>query len=56
MDVPALYLQESIAGRRVIFISIDDNELVNLRKLCDEIFWRGKLHWFVRSKRIAECD
>ena len=22
----------------VIFISIDDNEVINLRKLCDEIF------------------
>ncbi len=26
----------------VIFISIDDNEVHNLRKICDEIFGGGK--------------
>lgn len=33
----------------VIFISIDDNEVANLRKLCDEIFgednFEGHIHW-----------
>lgn len=26
----------------VIFISIDDNEVTNLRKVCDEVIWRGE--------------
>lgn len=33
----------------VIFISIDDNEVANLRKICDEIFgeenFEGHIHW-----------
>lgn len=33
----------------VIFISIDDNEVANLRRLCDEIFgednFQGHIHW-----------
>lgn len=33
----------------VIFISIDDNEVTNLRKLCDEVFgeenFQGHIHW-----------
>ena len=33
----------------VIFISIDDNEVANLRKVCDEIFgednFQGHIHW-----------
>ncbi len=33
----------------VIFISIDDNEVHNLRKLCDEVFgeenFEGQIHW-----------
>ncbi len=35
---PALSGTESIVRRRGNFISIDDNEVSNLRKLCDEIF------------------
>ena len=41
----------------VIFISIDDNEVVNLRKICDEIFgeehYAGKFPW---RKRTAKSD
>ena len=33
----------------VIFVSIDDNEVANLRKLCDEVFgeenFEGHIHW-----------
>jgi hypothetical protein len=36
----------------VIFISIDDNEVHNLRKLCDEIFWEDNfLAEFIWEKR-----
>ncbi len=39
MMYPRLYLARNLLQEDgVIFISIDDNELVNLRKLCDEIF------------------
>ena len=39
----------------VIFISIDDNEVHNLRKICDEIFgsqnFEGHIHWRRRSNQ-----
>lgn len=39
MLFPRLYLARNLlTNDGVIFISIDDNELVNLRKICDEIF------------------
>ena len=39
MMYPRLYLlRELLADDGVIFISIDDNELANLKQLCDEIF------------------
>ncbi len=31
----------------VIFISIDDNEVHNLRKVCDEIFWEENFIWLM---------
>lgn len=43
-------LQELLAEDGVIFISIDDNELANLKLLCNEIFglpnFIGQWHWF----------
>ena len=39
MMYPRLYLSRNLLrDDGIIFISIDDNELINLRKLCDEIF------------------
>ena len=39
MMYPRLYLARNLLkDNGVIFISIDDNEVANLRKLCDEIF------------------
>ncbi len=43
-------LQKLLAEDGAIFISIDDNELANLKLLCDEIFgvnnFIGQWHWF----------
>ncbi|PID90179.1 MAG: site-specific DNA-methyltransferase [Bacteroidetes bacterium] len=42
MMYPRLYLAHSLLREDgVIFISIDDNEVTNLRKLCDEVFGEG---------------
>ncbi len=42
MMYPRLYLARNLLREDgVIFISIDDNEVSNLRKLCDEIFGEG---------------
>lgn len=39
MMYPRLYLARNLlSDEGVIFISIDDNEVTNLRKLCDEVF------------------
>ena len=39
MMYPRLYLARNLLSEAgAIFISIDDNELVNLRRLCDEVF------------------
>jgi len=44
----------------VIFISIDDNEVHNLRKICDEVFginnFLGVLSWIKRTKPINSGD
>ncbi len=41
----------------VIFISIDDNEVSNLRKLCDEIFGEGNFYAsFVWQRRSGSMD
>lgn len=46
-------LQQLLSPRGVIFISIDDNELSNLRLICDEIFgmsnFIGIRSWFKKS-------
>ena len=46
-------LQQLLSPRGVIFISIDDNELSNLRLICDEIFgmsnFIGIISWFKKS-------
>lgn len=64
MMYPRLYLARNlIRDDGVIFISIDDNEVSNLRKLCDEIFgeenfvesfiWRSRLGKGSTSKQTA---
>ena len=50
MMYPRLYLARNLLSKDgVIFISIDDNELSNLKKLCDEIFGEenfvGNIAW-----------
>jgi adenine-specific DNA-methyltransferase len=50
MMYPRLYLARNLLrDDGVIFISIDDNEVTNLRKLCDEVFgaenFEGHIHW-----------
>ena len=50
MMFPRLLLARNLLCRDgVIFISIDDNEVTNLRKLCDEVFgennFEGHIHW-----------
>ena len=47
---PRLWLAKRLLSEKgVIFISIDDNEVMNLKLLCDEIFGEGNyidtLHW-----------
>ena len=46
-------LQKLLSENGAIFISIDDNELANLRLLCDEIFglknFVGYISWFKKS-------
>lgn len=40
MMYPRLKLARNLLSEDgAIFISIDDNEVHNLRKICDEIFW-----------------
>lgn len=49
-----LLLQKLLANEGVIFISIDDNELANLKIICDEIFgcdnYVGTFAWKCRAK------
>lgn len=53
MMYPRLYLARNLLrDDGVIFISIDDNEVSNLRKLCDEIFGEENfIASFIREKR-----
>ena len=45
MLFPRLYLARNLLTEDgVIFISIDDNEVVNLRKICDEIFGQSNFY------------
>ena len=58
MMYPRLYLARNLLREDgVIFISIDDNEVANLRKLCDEIFGEenfvGVFPW---RSRTAKAD
>ena len=50
MMYPRLYLAKNLLREDgVIFISIDDNEIHNLRELCDQVFgeenFEGHIHW-----------
>ena len=50
MMFPRLFLaRDLLKDDGVIFISIDDHEVANLRKICDEIFgeenFEGHIHW-----------
>jgi adenine-specific DNA-methyltransferase len=65
MMYPRLYLARNLLREDgVIFISIDDNEVVNLRKLCDEIFgeeclvgvfsWKSKYGAGAKTKGFIE--
>lgn len=67
MMYPRLYLARNLLrDDGVIFISIDDNEVTNLRKLCDEIFgeenfictfiWKRRQNVDSRSKNGASLD
>ena len=57
MMYPRLYLAKNLlAGEGIIFISIDDNELGNLKKIVDEIFGEenfiGIITWIKKTKPI----
>ena len=56
MMYPRLKLARNLLAKDwVIFISIDDNELANLKKLCDEIFWGSNfLTNLVRNKQHSQ--
>lgn len=58
MIYPRLKVAKSLlADDGVIFISIDDNEVHNLRKVCDEIFGEGNfVAIFPWRKRTAKSD
>ena len=58
MIYPRLKVAKSLlADDGVIFISIDDNEVHNLRKVCDEIFGAGNfVAIFPWRKRTAKSD
>lgn len=67
MMYPRLYLARNLLREDgVIFISIDDNEVSNLRKMCDEIFgeenfivsfiWKRRQNVDSRSKNGASLD
>ena len=54
---PRLYLARNLLrDNGVIFISIDDNEVSNLRKLCDEIFGEENLIGCFLWKRRQNAD
>jgi adenine-specific DNA-methyltransferase len=56
MMYPRLYLARNLlTSDGVIFISIDDGEVVNLRRLCDEIFGEAAfVAQFVWKSRVSE--
>lgn len=67
MMYPRLYLARNLlADDGVVFISIDDNEVANLRKLCDEIFgeenliatfiWKSRQNKDNRPEKGASID
>lgn len=58
MMYPRLYLAKNLLrDDGVIFISIDDNEVTNLRKLCDELFGEENFAAaFPWRKRTAKSD
>jgi len=54
MMYPRLYLARNLLSEDgVIFISLDDSEIVNLRKACDDVFGEeqfiAQIHWRKRS-------
>ena len=55
MMYPRLYLARNLLREDgVIFISIDDGEVANLRRLCDEVFGEENfIAAFVRRRRLA---
>ena len=55
MMYPRLYLARNLLREDgVIFISIDDNEVDNLRKLCDDVFGAENfIAVFVRKRRMS---
>lgn len=57
MMYPRLRLSKNLLrDDGVIFISIDDNEMVNLRKLCDEIFGEENLLGVFQWRRRQRAD
>lgn len=67
MMYPRLYLAKNLLrDDGVIFISIDDNEVTNLRKLCDELFgeenfvcnfiWKSRQNVDSRNKTNVSAD
>jgi adenine-specific DNA-methyltransferase len=58
MMYPRLFLAKNLlSDNGVIFISIDDNEVSNLRKICDEIFGEENfVAQFPWRKRTAKSD
>jgi len=55
MMYPRIYLARNLLkDSGIIFISIDDNEMVNLKKLCDEIFGEiNNLGTFIWHKKLT---
>lgn len=55
---PRLYLaKQLLTDDGVIFISIDDNEVAQLKLLCDEIFWEGNfVADFIRKTKSTTND
>ena len=57
MMYPRLRLQKFLREDGVIFISIDDHEVANLRKICDEIFGEENfIATIVRAKKEVRIE
>lgn len=58
MMYPRLFLAKNLlSDNGIIFISIDDNEVSNLRKICDEIFGEENfIGCFVRRRRQSQAN